>query len=31
MLRKQMLFSWKIDKATRISTKEHRVTKLVVA
>jgi hypothetical protein len=30
LLKKQMLFSWEIDKATGISTQEHQVTKLVV-
>jgi hypothetical protein len=31
LVRKQMLFSWETDKATGISTQEHRVTELVVA
>jgi hypothetical protein len=31
LVRKQMLFFWETDKATGISTQEHRVTELVVA
>jgi hypothetical protein len=31
LFRKHMLFSWETDKATEISTQEHRVTELIVA
>jgi hypothetical protein len=30
LLRKHMLFFWKTDKATGISTQEHRVTEIAV-